>query len=326
MHRRYLKFIAWPVLIAGQFACSAGVLAELIEPNELLNRMAAAVQMTSYEGTVIRIQDGKAEALKVVHIVNDGVVHEKVVAQEGSGLEIIRIGNEVHCILPDRKSVLVEQWDDQSTLFSTLPSSQVRFGSEYDVSIVREERVAGRQAVLLAIRPHDDYRYGHRIWLDAETAFPLQTQLIGEDGKAIEQVKFADISLNKEIAASALEPSVSTEDFRFLSQPARHENHAVDTDWGSDDLPPGFRPISTHGEKLPGDEGVTTTHILYSDGLANVSVFITPAADSEDEDSGPARVGGSNSYSAVIDGHRVTAVGEVPARTAEQIATTMSLR
>ena len=324
MHRRDLKLIAWPVLIAGQFACSAAVLAERVEPNDLLNRMAAAVQMTSYEGTVIRIQDGRAEALKVVHTVNDGIVREKVVAQEGSGLEIIRIGNEVHCILPDRKSVLVEEWDDQSTLFSTLPSSQVRFGNEYDVSVVREERVAGRQAILVAIRPHDNYRYGHRIWLDAETAFPLQTQLIGEDGSAIEQVKFADISLNKEIAASALEPSVSTENFRFFSQQTRHQSSAIDTPWGSDDLPPGFRPISTHGEKLPGDEDVTTTHILYSDGLANVSVFITPAADGDS--SGPSRVGGSNSYSAIVDGHRVTAVGEVPAMTAEQIATTMSLR
>ena len=35
------------------------------------------------------------------------------------------------------------------------------------------------------------------------------------------------------------------------------------------------------------------------------------------------RVGASNSYSAVIDGFRVTAVGEVPAATVEQIAKSM---
>jgi sigma-E factor negative regulatory protein RseB len=107
--------LLWPVVIAGQLACSAAALAERVDPNELLIRMGAAVQTTSYEGTVIRIQDGKAEALKVVHTVTDGVIREKVVVQEGNGLEIIRNGNEVHCILPDRKSVLVEEWDDQST-------------------------------------------------------------------------------------------------------------------------------------------------------------------------------------------------------------------
>lgn len=315
--------LAWSVLLASQLACSAAALADRVNPSDWLNRMGAAVQSTSYEGTVIRIQDGKAEALKVIHTVTDGVVREKVVAQEGNGLEIIRNGNEVHCILPDRKSVLVEEWDDQATLFSTLPSSEVRFGSEYDVSLVREERVAGRQAILIAIRPHDSYRYGHRIWLDSETAFPLQTQLIGEDGTAIEQVKFAEISLNKEILASALAPSISTENFRWLNQPSRHLKRDIETTWESTDLPPGFRVVSTHGEIMPGSEEVVT-HILYSDGLANISVFV--ARQDEASAAGPSRVGGSNSYSASIDGFRITAVGEVPAVTVKQIARTMSLR
>jgi len=315
-----VKSLAWSVIAMGQLSFSSTLAAERIEPNEWLSRMGAAVQMTSYEGTVIRIQDGKAEALKVIHTVSDGVIREKVVAQEGNGLEIIRNGNEVHCILPDRQSVLVEEWDDQSTLFSTLPTSEVRFGSEYDVSIVREERVAGRQAILVAIRPHDGYRYGHRIWLDTETAFPLQTQLIGEDGTALEQVKFADISLNKIIHASALAPSYSTENYRWLKQPARHISHVLETEWASSDIPQGFRAVATHGEILPGGDAVVT-HIMFSDGLASVSVFVAPrdAAFSE----GPSRVGGSNSYSAIVDGHRVTAVGEVPAMTVKQIATTM---
>lgn len=323
MRRNGGKHALWLVLAAAQVACGSTALAERIEPNEWLSRMSAAVQMTSYEGTVIRIRDGKAEALKVVHTVSDGVIREKVVAQEGNGLEIIRNGNEVHCILPDSRSVLVEEWDDQSTLFSTLPSSEIRFGSEYDVSIVREDRVAGRQAILVAIRPHDSYRYGHRVWLDTETAFPLQTQLIGEDGDPIEQVKFADISLNKEIHASALAPSYSTENFRWLTQPSRHVSHKLETSWASSDMPQGFRAVATHGETMPGSDAVVT-HIVYSDGLANVSVFIAPQASAVSD--GPSRVGSSNSYSAIRDGHRVTAVGEVPAITVEQIATTMMRR
>lgn len=289
------------------------------QPLDWLSHMGAAVQSTSYEGTVIRIQDGTAEALKVVHTVKDGVIMEKVVAQEGNGLEIIRNGNEVHCILPDRKSVLVEEWDDQSTLFSTLPSSDIRFGNEYDVAIVRKERVAGREAIMLAIRPHDGYRYGHRIWLDTETSFPLQTQLIS-DGAAIEQVKFADIKLNQEIHASALEPSYSTEHFTWLRQPSGHAGTTIETSWTSDDLPAGFGAVSTHEETMAGSDEVVT-HILFSDGLANVSVFI--AASSGELAAGAARVGGSNSYGVEHGEFEITAIGEVPAMTVEQIATTM---
>ena len=323
MRSAILKTLLWPVLTVSLFSCSAAVAGQRLDPNEWLNRMSAAVQQTSYAGTVIRIRDGKAEALKVVHTVSDGVVREKVVAQEGNGLEIIRHGNEVHFILPDSKSVLVEEWDEQSTFFSTLPTSQVRFGSEYDVVLVREERVAGRPSILIAIRPHDQYRYGHRVWLDLETAFPLQTQLIGADGEALEQVKFAEITINATIDGAMLAPSIDIATFRRVNQQPRHVSHAIDSDWHSSNLPRGFRAVATHGEKMPGSDDVTT-HIVYSDGLANVSVFIAPAGKKMTE--GASSVAGSNSYSTVIDGHRVTAMGEVPTMTVKQIATTMTLR
>ncbi len=297
--------------------------AETIGPNDWLNRMASAVQTTDYEGTVVRLQNGKAEALKVFHKVIDGVVHEKIIVQDGNGLEIIRNGNEVHCILPDSKSVLVEEWNDQSTLFSTLPASDIRFGSEYDVSIVRRERVAGRKTVLLAIRPHDTYRFGHRLWLDIETAFPLQTELIAEDGTAIEQVKFADISFDEEIRASALLPSYSTDDFRWFTEPPHAVKQVAISVWRNDNLPPGFRMMSTHQEELASRDE-TVTHILYSDGLASVSVFIVPKTDKKI--SRRSRVGLSNSFSVETAEHHVTAVGEVPAATVEQIATSMRPR
>ena len=95
----------------------------------------------------------------------------------------------------------------------------------------------------------------------------------------------------------------------------------METDWQSTDLPQGFRTVATRGETLPGSVEVTT-HILYSDGLASVSVFIAPADDKGR--SGPSRVGGLNSYSALVDGFQVTAVGEVPAATVERIATSMT--
>ena len=289
-------------------------------PGEWLQKMTAAVQTTDYEGTVIRIRDGKAEALKVVHIVSDGVIREKVIIQEGNGLEIIRNGNEVHCIIPDRKSVLVEEWDDQSTLFSTLPSSDIRFGNEYDLSIVRQDRVAGRKAIMLAIRPHDEFRYGHRIWLDAETGFPLQTKLMDSNGESLEQVKFADIKLGQKIHSSALRPTTDIDSFRWFAQPQKTIKTEVEATWASSNLPPGFRVTSTHTEKVSNKDGLLT-HMMFSDGLANVSVFVETNSDGDALRRG--QVGASNSFSIPIREFRVTAVGEVPLVTAEQIARSM---
>lgn len=314
-----MKRWASAVLLSSALVC-AGAFASDEAPGDWLQKMAEAVQTTNYDGTVIRIQNGNAEALKVVHLVSDGVIREKVIVQEGSGMEIIRNGNEVHCILPDRQSVLVEEWDDQSTLFSTLPSSDIRFGSEYDVSIVREDRVAGRKAVMLAIRPHDDLRYGHRLWLDRATGFPLQTKLMDNDGAAIEQVKFADIRLGHDIRAEQLEPSIDIENFRWFSQPKTVRKVETDSNWSSDDLPPGFRITASHHEQAE-DEESAIIHLMISDGLANVSVFIEP--DGQDAKPRSAKAGAANSYSVPHGDFLVTAVGEVPPATAERIARSM---
>lgn len=317
----YSAAAAW-IALGGLCVAAPVLAADAAGPHEWLDRMAIAVQTTNYEGTVIRLRNGTTEALRVVHKVVDGVIHERVVVQEGNGLEIVRHGNEVHCILPDSKSVLVEEWNDQSTLFSSLPSSDIRFGSEYDIVIVRKDRIAARKTVLLAIRPHDNFRYGHRIWLDIETGFPLQTQLIGDDGRPLEEVKFADIDLDSEILASALAPSYNTDNFRWYTQPSRRSNKVVKTDWAAEDLPTGFRVVSTRQEQVAGAEG-PVLHILYSDGLANVSVFIATEQDKNIEQR--SQVGASNSYSVANGNYRVTAVGEVPAVTVQQIAESMRL-
>lgn len=294
--------------------------AETVTPNEWLERMSVAIKTMNFEGTVIRRRNGQSEALKVLHKVIDGVVHEKIITQEGNGLEIIRNGNEVHCILPDKKSVLIERWSDDSTLFSTLPASELRFGSEYDLSIVREERVAGRRALLLAIRPHDGYRFGHRIWLDRETAFPLRTELVAGDGALLEQLKFADIKLNVEIPQQALMSSFNLDDYTWYAEPVRPEIIDAESDWSSDEIPAGFRLLSTTHEIME-DADSPVTHIMYSDGLATVSVFIAEKKD------GPVQqrstVGASNSYSVERENHLITAIGEVPPATVRRIAVSM---
>ncbi len=309
------------ILSIGLFSGAVIALADK-SPDEWLSSMRAAVQSTSYEGTVVRILDGDAEVLRVVHTISDGVVHEKIVAQEGSGLVILRSGNRVHKILPDRQSVLVEEWADESRLFSTLPSSDMRFGSEYDLSIDRSDRIAGRETIVLAIRPHDNYRYGHRIWLDTETSFPLQTQLV-DGSKVLQQIKFADISITQDIPASHLTTSFVTDQFTWFKQSSIPHGVDIETAWVNGELPVGFAPVSTHKEVIAGSEDMVT-HILFSDGLANVSVFVSPISGASA--AGSTSMGSSNSFCTINGDFEITAIGEVPAATVEQIATTMRQR
>jgi sigma-E factor negative regulatory protein RseB len=222
--------------------------------------------------------------------------------------------------LPDRKSVLIEQWNSQSTLFSALPGGDIRFGSHYDLSVVREERVAGRAAVLIAVRPHDQFRFGHRLWLDRETAFPLRTELVDPNGELIEEIKFADIRLGELVSSDALLSDFNLDEFTWYTEPVRAPPQPVDSDWVSDDLPAGFVVVSTTTEQLPGADG-PVTHIIYDDGLAAVSVFVSK--NSQASVAERSRIGSSSSFSTVSEEHRITAVGEVPQETVKRIASSM---
>ena len=69
-------------------------------------------------------------------------------------------------------------------------------------------------------------------------------------------------------------------------------------------------------------------HLVFTDGLASVSVFVeaTPQAAATTGDppaDESARVGSSSAFSTVIDGHKVTAVGEVPPATVRFIANSL---
>ena len=98
-------------------------------------------------------------------------------------------------------------------------------------------------------------------------------------------------------------------------------------------LPPGFR-LTVSGAQTLGDSSAPATHLVYSDGVATVSVFVEPGpnaapvsaasgaggAGSPAPMQGLARVGAGYALSTVVQGHQVTAVGEVPAQTVEFIA------
>jgi sigma-E factor negative regulatory protein RseB len=62
-------------------------------------------------------------------------------------------------------------------------------------------------------------------------------------------------------------------------------------------------------------------HLVFTDGVASVSVFVEPRKPDTLPAEGPARVGSSSAFSTVVDDHQVTAIGEVPPNTVQFIAT-----
>jgi sigma-E factor negative regulatory protein RseB len=264
--------------------------------------------------------------MRIVHRVRAGQVAERLQSLDGSGREFVRNNDNLTCYLPDQHTVLVEPRQDHGPFLGSLP----RFGADadefYRIESLPATRVLGRAARVIAVNPKDQFRFGYRLWLDEKTAMPLKTQLCDSRGQVIEQILFARLEMPESIPDSDLAPAVHTEGMRWVRQgPAQDAGNgqalAALSAFRASQLPPGFR-LTVTGAQTLGEATVPASHLVYSDGLATVSVFVEVGAASAPQPPmhGLARVGSGYAFSTVIQGHQVTAVGEVPAQTVEFIA------
>ena len=65
-------------------------------------------------------------------------------------------------------------------------------------------------------------------------------------------------------------------------------------------------------------------HLVYSDGLAMVSIFVEKLMPDEAPLQGYSARGAVNAFSRVADNHQITVVGELPLPTVRQIASSVA--
>jgi len=322
-----------PCAVVGAFALGApGSSRAADDARAWLQRMNQALATRNYDGTFFRLSEGRVETLRILHRVKGGRITERLMSLDGSGREYIRNDGELTCYLPDQHTVLVEPRQDRGPFLGSLPQFGADVNDYYRLELLSATHVLGRPAQIIAVKPKDDYRFGYRLWLDESTAMPLKTQLCDASGQVIEQILFARLEMPESIPDSALAPAVRTEGMRWVRQGPSHDlDQPTLSAFQSKQLPPGFHLTDAGAQTING-AGLPAAHLVYSDGLATVSVFVEEpagAAQSAPAQSGPppappmqglARVGSGFAFSTVIQGHQVTAVGEVPAQTVEFIA------
>src|SRR5688572_20937 len=309
--------VAAPSLLVFVFL---GGLANAQEARDWLERMSRAVEELNYHGTFVHVLDGTAETLHIVHRHADGQSGERILS-DNAGREIVRQGARVQGIFPDRRVVLFETRSDVSPLVSALPSTTAELAPHYEITLGGSARVADRAVQLLEIKPRDEFRYGYMLWLDQETAMPLQSQLIDEQGEVVEQILFTDIEIPADIPPAALEPTIDTVGFTTLRTP-ESTPLADEIPWRAAAVPAGFKLSVATQSPIAGSD-TPVEHLVYSDGLATVSVFIEDPETKAEVREGFSTVGSTNAYSLTLRGRKVTAMGEVPRQTVRTIASSL---
>lgn len=310
------------LLLASLF-CAAPAVTLANDAREWLSRMEQAVESLSYEGTFVHMVGNSVETMHVIHRSVDGQVEERLFSRDQPGREILRHDDKVTCIFADKRTVLVERrTGNRGPLLGALPQDSGDIERWYEFREAGGGRKLGRAVTVVEVRPRDGYRYGHRMWLDQLTAIPLKVQLLDHQGVAVEQIQFVSMMLPAEISDARLQPAVDIDGFTWYEQnqpPAAIAADMQAAGWAVAEPPPGFRMTESSVRTLPGADHAVE-HMVYSDGLASVSVFVEPADATDAELSGLSRMGAAHAFTLIVDGQQITVVGEVPPKTVERIA------
>lgn len=281
-----------------------------------LERMAQAVRSLTYEGVFVYRYRGNMESMRILHRVHQGAEEERLFALTGSPREVIRSGNQVTCVLPDAGSVVVDRHRSRNPLVELAPMDVPALRQSYQFEVAGDGRVAGRDAVRIAIHPVDEYRYGYRLWVDRSSGLLLRADLVGSAGETVEQLMFTELHVRDSLPEAAFRRHVDGEGFTWLRDDAEPLPATGESRWEVAVLPPGFR---LKGREWRGSEGGhVAEHHLYTDGLATVSVYIEPA-EADGGFTGMSSVGAVNAFGRRINGHQAVVVGEVPAATVRMI-------
>jgi sigma-E factor negative regulatory protein RseB len=290
-----------------------------------LERMSVALATRNYDGLFLHTTRDQTETMRIVHRVDDGKSLERLVSLDGSGREIVRTREEVHAYLPDRRVVLVEPRGDDGSLLKALPTPGPTLDRYYTLSVRPGDRLLGREVRVIDVRPRDAYRYGYRLWVDADTAMPLRSIVVDGAGRQVEQIRFTQLETKQRIPAKDIEPAVDASGYRWVRtgrKLAAMPQLPTNGGWRPLRVPPGFRLVASRLQPIPGSP-MPAQHLIFSDGIAAISVFIEPGAPTGPRPPESSSMGSANAYSTSVQGHTVTAIGEVPPATVREIASSV---
>jgi sigma-E factor negative regulatory protein RseB len=313
--------------LAASSLWTAVALAQALEQNEALTwlqRIADAARELNYTGTFVYQHGDQVETSRITHFVDRGAEYEKLETLDGPRREIIRTNSEVLTFFADTQLVKREKRSTPRTFPALLPEQLSSLTIHYQLRKGGQERVAGYDSQALVLEPRDEFRYGHKLWAEVKTGLLLKARMLNERREVMEQFHFTQLQINPPLTRDAVKPSFAlpAPDTSPRSPPAAL---AADTGWTVRNRPAGFKKIMELRRTKQGSQ-VQVAHLVYSDGLAAVSVFIEPLPPSRQVVEGLSQQGAVTIYTKSLSDQLITVLGETPPVTVMQMGDSVGLK
>lgn len=288
----------------------------VISAADLLEKMQLAMRTLNYQGTVVFLKNGQIDTMKYQHTLLNGLEQEQLTSLNSPLREISRQDNQVSCLFKDSKHKVINHHPIDSSLLINLPANISKLAQNYLIGLAdTNEAIAMQTSQIVTIYPYDQLRYAHKIWISEQWHLPLKAETYANNGDVLEQIVFTDLQVDP----SKLINPAKIDDQQL---DIKHIHSAISLGYEQAPIvlknwPAGFETVFFIPNSMQ-KHNKSVDHLLISDGLASVSVYIE--AKTNAGITGFHNLGSVHSFSKVIGDHQITVLGEVPASTVELIA------
>jgi sigma-E factor negative regulatory protein RseB len=265
------------------------------------------------------------ESSRIVHMLDGSGEQEKLETLDGPHREIIRTNENVTCYVPESRTVIIEKRTSHN-FPALLPEQLTGITDNYVVTKGGQDRVAGYDCQTITLEPKDSLRYGHKYCVELATGLALRSRTFNDKGDMVDMFVFNQLMIGAGVTRDLLKSKYAAEsrNWNIDRAPLEQKEAILDSRWDTKSPLAGFRKLAEMKRSIPG-RAAPVSHIVYSDGIAAVSVFLEPMPKAPPPP-GATYQGAVNMYVKSSADQMVTAVGEAPANTVRQIAESFTAR
>ena len=281
------------------------------DPWSILEKSAKASQQLNYEGVFHSQSSSESNSTHVIHANINNKEYCLLKMLDGAPNEVFCSGDMVYVTSQD--GLLIKKRKNQFLFPSVLPSDIKHLKKNYQLSFGEKKRVADRMAQHIELKAKDDLRFNYHIWIDEKNLLPLKLIVTNNKNKPIEQSTFTTIAFSEVIDKDIFEKNINISKV-YVSKNKFIENYVSNKFWNLKKLPSGFKEVDLISRRVNG-LNLLDYQIIFSDGLAYVSLFIRPITRGTEPKEGTVAIGPTNISARYQDGYQIMSVGMVPPET-----------
>lgn len=291
----------------------------------MLQKASQAARELSYKGVFVYQSGNTSKSVQLTHMNYGQGEYARMVVLDGAPREVLSQGSDVVIFSPKNEKMMIQKKRGQNMFPALLPSNMEALKTSYQAQANGVERIGGRDAFVVNLSPRDQMRFGYRFWVDKEYGLLLKVTTLGEHGDALEQISFSQLTWMDGQSMDWFKPKFDPTKSYVMDQEGPAKANSSEIDWDVAQLPAGYRKVDQVKQPVQG-KALPVTQMIFSDGLASISVFIEPLAKGARPKVGHTVVGATHFYALANEGHQIMVVGEVPEAAVTQFANAVNFK